>query len=301
MLKNLKLGAKLNLLLLVIFLGIMTASGLALSKILEDNAKDKVASQAFLLIETMSSVRSYTDTQVNPELASRLETEDWFIPQTVPAYSAREVFENLRSHKQYNEFFYKEATLNPTNPRDKADQFETTIVESFRNKSELKELTGFRSLPGGELFYVARPLAISKESCLRCHSTPDKAPKSLLATYGSENGFGWNLNEIVGAKIVSVPASRVFNEARRLQLLVIGSISVFFLLAIFLINLFLKFSVTKPLRKMAQWSKQVSTGTTTEEYEHPVNDEIGILAASLNRMKVSLEMAMNMLNTDLKE
>lgn len=301
MLNNLKLGAKLNLLLLAIFLGIMAASGLALSKILEDNAKDKVASQAFLLIETMSSVRSYTDTQVNPELASRLETEDWFIPQTVPAYSAREVFENLRSHKQYNEFFYKEATLNPTNPRDKADQFETTIVESFRNKTELKELTGFRSLPGGELFYVARPLAISKESCLRCHSTPDKAPKSLLATYGSENGFGWNLNEIVGAKIVSVPASRVFNEARRLQLLVIGSISVFFILAMFLINLFLKFSVTKPLRKMAQWSKQVSTGTTMEEYEHPVNDEIGILAASLNRMKVSLEMAMSMLNTDLKE
>ncbi|HEY9668454.1 MAG TPA: DUF3365 domain-containing protein [Coleofasciculaceae cyanobacterium] len=301
MLKNLKLGAKLNLLLLLIFVGVVTASGLALSKILEDNARDKVASQAFLLIETMSSVRNYTDTQVNPELAPRLETEDWFIAQSVPAYSAREVFENLRSHKQYNDFFYKEATLNPTNPRDKADQFETTIVESFRNKSELKEQTGFRSLPGGELFYVARPLSVSRESCLQCHSTPDKAPKSLLATYGSENGFGWNLNEIVGAKIVSVPASAVFNEARRLQVLVIGSISGFFLLAMILINLFLKFAVTKPLRNMARWSKQVSTGTMMEEYEHPVNDEIGILAASLNRMKVSLEMAMNMLNTDLKE
>ncbi|HEY9613961.1 c-type heme family protein [Allocoleopsis sp.] len=301
MFKNLKLGTKLNLLLLLIFLGVVGTSGLALSKILGDNAKEKVASQAFLLLETMSSVRDYTATQVNPELAPRLEREDWFIPQTVPAYSAREVFEKLRKREQYSNFFYKEATLNPTNPRDKTDSFESSIVEKFRNQSALKEVTGFRSLPSGELFYVARPLVISEQSCLRCHSTPEQAPKSQLATYGRDNGFGWKLNEIIGARIISVPSSAVFNEARRLQILVIGSLSVFFLLAMIIINLFLKFAVTKPLKRMAQLSKQVSTGDMKGEFEHSSHDEIGILAASLNRMKVSLEMAMNMLNTEIQE
>ncbi len=301
MLKNLKLGTKLNLLLLLIFLGVVGTSGLALSKILGDNAKEKVASQAFLLLETMSSVRDYTADQINPELAPRLEKEEWFIPQTVPAYSAREVFEKLRKREQYNNFFYKEATLNPTNPRDKADPFESSIVEKFRNQSALKEVTGFRSLPSGELFYVARPLVISEQSCLRCHSTPEQAPKSQLATYGRDNGFGWKLNEIIGARVISVPSSAVFNEARRLQVLVIGSLSVFFLLAMIIINLFLKFAVTNPLKRMAQLSKQVSTGDMKGEFEHPAHDEIGILAASLNRMKVSLEMAMNMLNTEIQE
>ena len=301
MLKNLKLGTKLNILLLLIFIGVVTTSGLTLSKILGDNAKDKVASQAFLLLETMGSVRDYTATQVNPELAPRLEKEDWFLPQTVPAYSAREVFEKLRKREQYSNFFYKEATLNPTNPRDKADPFETSIVEKFRNQSGLKQVTGFRSLPGGELFYVASPLVISEKSCLRCHSTPENAPKSQIATYGRDNGFGWQLNEIIGAKIVSVPASTVFNEARRLQFLVIGSLSIFFLLAMIMINMFLKFAVTNPLKRMAQLSKKVSTGDMEGEFEHPVNDEIGILAASLNRMKVSLQMAMNMLNTEIQE
>lgn len=301
MFKNLKLGTKLNLLLLLIFLGVVGTSGLALSKILGDNAKEKVASQAFLLLETMSSVRDYTDAQINPELAPRLEKEDWFLPQTVPAYSAREVFEKLRKREQYSNFFYKEATLNPTNPRDKADPFETNVVEKFRKQSELKEVTGFRSLPSGEIFYVARPLVVSEQSCLRCHSTPEQAPKSQIATYGRENGFGWKLNEIIGAKVISVPASAVFNEARRLQVLVIGSLSVFFLLAMIIINLFLKFAVTNPLKRMAQLSKQVSTGDMKGEFEHPAHDEIGILAASLNRMKVSLEMAMNMLNTDIPE
>ncbi|GAB4181064.1 MAG: DUF3365 domain-containing protein [Coleofasciculaceae cyanobacterium] len=301
MLKNLKLGTKLNILLLLIFIGVVTTSGLTLSKILGDNAKDKVASQAFLLLETMGSVRDYTATQVNPELAPRLEKEDWFLPQTVPAYSAREVFEKLRKREQYSNFFYKEATLNPTNPRDKADPFETAVVEKFRNQSGLKQVTGFRSLPGGELFYVASPLVISEKSCLRCHSTPENAPKSQIATYGRDNGFGWQLNEIIGAKIVSVPASTVFNEARRLQFLVIGSLSIFFLLAMIMINMFLKFAVTNPLKRMAQLSKKVSTGDMEGEFEHPVNDEIGILAASLNRMKVSLQMAMNMLNTEIQE
>ena len=298
MLKNLKLGTKLNLLLFLIFLVIVTTSGWALSVILQHYAEQEVASQAFLLLETMGSVRDYTSNQVNPELASRLETEERFLPQTVPGYSAREVFEGLRSREQYSDFFYKEATLNPTNPRDKADEFETTLVESFRKQSGLKELTGFRSLPSGDIFYVARPIAIAKESCLRCHSTPQAAPKSQLATYGSDNGFGWTLNEIVAAKVVSVPASKVLSAARHLQLLVIGILSGFFLVAILIINLFLKFAVTKPLKQMAQLSQRVSTGDMDGEFEHYANDEIGILAASLNRMKVSLEMAMNMLNSD---
>lgn len=301
MFKNLKLGTKLNFLLLLIFLGVVGTSGLALSKILGDNAKEKVASQAFLLLETMSSVRDYTADQINPQLAPRLEKEDLFLPQTVPAYSAREVFEKLRTREQYSNFFYKEATLNPTNPRDKADAFETNVVEKFREQSGLQEVTGFRSLPSGEIFYVARPLVISEQSCLRCHSTPEQAPKSQISTYGRDNGFGWKLNEIIGAKVISVPASAVFNEARRLQILVIGSLSVFFLLAMIIINLFIKFAVTNPLKRMAQLSKQVSTGDMKGEFEHPAHDEIGILAASLNRMKVSLEMAMNMLNTDIQE
>lgn len=301
LLKNLKLSAKLNVLLLLIFLVVVTTSGLVLSKILEGYAEDKVASQAFILLETMSSIREYTADRVTPELSYRLDKEEIFFPQTVPSYSVREVFEKLRSRKQYSDFFYKDATLNPTNPRDRADSFETTIVENFRNQSELKELTGFRSLPSEELFYAARPLTLSEESCLRCHSTPDKAPKSMIATYGSENGFGWKLNEIIGAKIVSVPASAVFNEARHLQVLVIGSLSVFFLLAMILINLFLKFAVTRPLKQMAKLSRQVSTGNMDGEFQHPANDEIGVLAASLNRMKVSLEMAIDMLNTDAQE
>jgi HAMP domain-containing protein len=300
MLKNLKLGAKLNLILIVIFFCIVLTSGLVLSNILEQNAKNVVASKAFLLMEAMSGVREYTDTQITPQLLPRIETDEYFLPQIFPGYAAREVFDIFRKREEYRDFFYKEAVLNPTNPRDLADDFEKTIIKKFRQQPDIKELTGFRSLPGGDIFYVARPHIVTDESCLRCHSTPSAAPKSLIATYGSENGFNWKLHNVVGTKIISTPASQVFDAARHLKILVIGILTSFFLLAILLINLFLKTSVTEPLRQMAQLSKKVSTGDLEGEFKHPVNDEIGILAASLNRMKVSLEMALNMLNSESK-
>ncbi len=305
MLKNLKLGMKLNLILLLVFLVIVVINGLILSTVLQRNAEQEVTNKALVLIETMDSVRDYTRLQINPELADRLEQEDQFLPQTVPGYSAREVFEYLRERDAYTDFFYKEATLNPTNLRDKADTFETEVVESFRREAEqakksgkdpqIKSKSGFRTLQSGDLFYVARPITIKKESCLRCHSTPEAAPKSQLATYGRDNGFGWKLNEIVGAQTISVPAGKVLADARKLQLTVIGILAGGFLLAVLALNLFLNFAVVSPIKEMAEWSREVSTGNLNTDYEHTANDEIGILASSMNRLKVSMEMAMNML------
>jgi HAMP domain-containing protein len=299
MLNKFKLRTKLNAFLLAIFLITIVISGLGLSLSLTQNAEKVVTEKALLLIEAMSSVRNYTSTQVNPELAPRLETEEEFLPQTVPGYSAREVFEILRSNKEYQDFFYKEATLNPTNLRDKADNFESEIVESFRQNSNLKQVANFRSLPGGDIFYIARPLSVSKESCLRCHSTPEAAPKSQLTTYGDRNGFGWKLNEIVGVQMISIPANKVFAAARQSKLIVLGILTSSLFLTLFLINLFLQKTVTRPLIKMSQVAQRVSTGDLSGEFKQQSEDEIGILASSLNRMKVSLEIAMNMLDSEV--
>lgn len=164
MLRKLKLASKFTLILMLVFIGGIFISGAALSKALEHRAEKEVTSQALLLIQAMNSVRNYTSEHVNPLLASRLETEPVFIPETVPAFSATEVFENFRKNETYKNFFYKEATLNPTNLRDKADSFETKLVEQFRNQPETTEITGFRTVPGGEVFYIARPLVIKKKA-----------------------------------------------------------------------------------------------------------------------------------------
>ncbi|WP_341526499.1 DUF3365 domain-containing protein [Nostoc sp. UHCC 0302] len=290
MLKNLKLRQKFTILLLVILVFGLSLTGLALSSLLRQNAKQDIASTGLMLMETMSSVRKYTNTQVNPQLVDKLTTE--FLPQSVPAYSAREVFEILRKTADYRDFFYKEATLNPTNLRDKADSFEAEIVESFRKNPNTKEVSGYRSIPGGDIFYIARPLPISQQSCLQCHSTPEAAPPSMISLYGTANGFGWNLNEIVGAQIISVPANKVINKANQSSLLIIMIVSAIFIATILLVNFFLNRQVVKPLKRMTRIAEEVSTGHMDVEFEQFSNDEIGNLAQAFKRMQLSLEMAM---------
>ena len=292
-LKNLKLGKKFTILLLLVFAWGVIFSGIALATVLNRNAQDEISSKAHMLLGTMNSVRDYTSTQIRPELSDKLESE--FLPQVVPAYSAREVFENLRADKTYREFFYKEATLNPTNLRDKADDFETEIVERFRTETNLKELKGFRSLPSGDFFYLARPLPISKPSCLECHTTPDVAPKSMIERYGTANGFGWKLNEVIGAQIISVPAYKLLQSGHQSFVLIMGIVVGVFATAILMVNFWLKRYVVRPLNRMAQVAEAVSTGDTDAEFERASNDEVGNIAEAFTRMKTSLAMAMQML------
>ena len=139
----------------------------------------------------VNAVRNYTQNRIVTLLEPKVDTNPTFMPEVIPTFSAKEVFENFRKNPQYSNFFHKDATLNPTNLADKADSFEAQLVERFRNEPNTLEITGFRSLSENEVFYIARPLKITQQRCLRCHSTPDKAPKSQLITYGLENGFGW--------------------------------------------------------------------------------------------------------------
>lgn len=294
LLKDLGLARKFSLLLLLVFLGGILVSGLALSSILSRNAQNEITSKALMMMETMNSVRHYTSTQVNPELKDRLATE--FLPETIPAYSAREVFEKLRENRIYSDFFYKEATLNPTNLRDKADGFEADIVQKFRQDSNLQELQGFRSAPSGDLFYIARPLKISASSCLQCHSTPAAAPASMIERYGASNGFGWKLNEIIGAQMISVPASQVLQSSRQAFIWVMGTIAGVFALTTLIVNYWLRRYVARPLKRMAQAAEAVSTGDMDAEFEWDSKDEVGSLAEAFRRMKTSLAMAMKRLD-----
>ncbi len=100
-----------------------------------------------------------------------------FYPQSVPAYAATENFNYLRV--KYPEYSYKEATLNPTNPRDRTSDWEADVVNNFRNNDKLTEMFGERNTPAGDALYLARPIKITAASCLDCHSTPDKAPPAI--------------------------------------------------------------------------------------------------------------------------
>jgi HAMP domain-containing protein len=290
-----KIGTKVNLILVIVFVIGLLSSGTALSKVLENKTENEVSSKAVMLMQIANSVRKYTNDRVHPLLLPKLDTQENFIPESVPTYSVREVFEVFRKQKEYSNFLYKDATLNPTNLRDKADDFEATIVKEFRNNTASLTTSGFRSISGEKLFYTARPFKIEQESCLRCHSTPENAPKSQLNTYGREHGYGWKLNDIVATQIIYVPAQDIFNSANSSFLIVLSVLITIFIAIVLVINLLLKKTVLKRIKKIAMVAEQVSVGDMDANFGKQDKDEIGALAEAFNRMKYSLEIALKML------
>jgi hypothetical protein len=149
--------------------------------------------------------------------------DDEFHPQSVPAFAATEIFTYLR--EKFPDYFYKEATLNPTNLRDRATDWESDVVNQFRGASALTEFIGTRDSSTGPALFLSRPIKVNNVSCLQCHSTPDKAPAEMIKLYGGANGFGWKLDDVIGAQIVSVPVSvpvRMAEDAFRVIVMWLG-------------------------------------------------------------------------------
>ena len=289
-----KLIWKFNLVLLSIFLiGFLTAGAVSY-RVLQNNAREEILQHARLMMEAALASRAYTNTQIKPLLDTQLKYT--FLPQSVPAYAATEQFNDIRkTHKDYS---YKEATLNPTNPRDRANDWEADVVNIFRQAPDTPEVIGERDTPTGRSLYLARPIQIKNGACLVCHSTIDAAPKTMVDLYGSANGFGWKLNEVIGAQLVSVPMSVPIERANATLRTFLLSLAAVFLATFVLLNLMLHTIVIRRVTKLAAIADQVSLGNMEAgEFQSKSKDEIGVLTEALGRMKTSLIQAMKMLET----
>ena len=286
------LRTKFNLALIVVFAVGLALTGFVSYHMLQRNARDEVVQHAGIMMEAALAVRSYTVKQVTPHLAMQLQRV--FLPQSVAAFAAIETINALRN--KYPEYNYREAALNPTNPRDRAVDWEADIVHDFRNNRGKTEVIGERDTPNGKMMYLARPIQIKDKACLGCHSTPEEAPTTMVKLYGPTNGFGWKQDEIIGAQIVSVPMSLPIAKADRAFYTFMGSLVGIFLALFIILNLMLHFVVVRPLSRMARAADAISTGNVTLlDLPATGKDQVAVLARAFNRMRRSLEKAMKMM------
>ena len=287
-----KLLLKVNAVMVVVFLIGLALSYQVANHLLEQNAQVEIEGNARIMMESALAVRTYTSKQIKPLLANQMRYQ--FLPQTVSAYSAIEYFNNLR--KTYPDYYYKEATLNPTNLRDRAVDWEVDVVNHFRNNSEAKELIGERDTAIGRTLYLARPLRIVDEACLTCHSSVTVAPQTMLDKYGPNNGFGWQLGDVVGAQIVSIPYELPLKRANAALKSFVQLLVGLFLFLFVAMNLLLTFLVVRPVRRLSGIADAVSMGNLdAPELPAGGSDEIAELGKSFNRLRRSVKEAMELL------
>lgn len=236
------LRTKFNLVFLFASVVTLGGAGFFIHSVLHANAREEVLQSARIMMESAIAVREYTVTEIKPLLV--IQQTRKFIPQIVPAYAAAE-YAN-RFQKKHPEYSYKEATLNPTNPANKATDWEAEIVSWFRDHKEAEELIGERETPEGKwLLYLGRPITIKNPACLNCHDTAEKAPRTLVETYGSTNGFGWKVGETIGSQIVSVPMSIPVARADKTFKTIMIAMSAVFVVLLLISNALLHFLVVK--------------------------------------------------------
>jgi protein-histidine pros-kinase len=289
------LFVKFNLILILVFALALVPVAYISNSLLQKNARTQIVQVARIMMQSALATRGYTNKQIKPLLASRLADE--FLPQSVPSYSATEIFNNLRENNP--EYTYKEATLNPTNPRDRTVEWEADVVNAFRANEKLSEIIGERDAPLGRALYLARPIKITDAGCLSCHTTPEMAPASVVKAYGTSGGYGWKLNEIIGAQIVSVPMAVPIGLANAAFKTLLGSLIAVFVSILVVLNVLLMFAVIRPIKRLSQMADEVSTGNLdAPEVTVKGTDEVAVLSGSFNRMRISLTKALKMLESE---
>jgi HAMP domain-containing protein len=281
---------RLNVVFVIAFAVVGVVAYEVCASLQQADARREVLNTAGLMLDSALASRAYTADEIDPLLEAHMQ--DSFPPQVIPFYAATQTFNNLR--KLHPDFTYKESTLNPTNPRDRATDWEADIIEQFRNHPNSTQIEGQRATPMGRSLYLARPIRAQPE-CLACHGLATAAPASLVARYGHDNGFGWQPNEVIGAQIVSVPFSDAAYGAQRLFSAVTAVIAAVLVALLVIVNVTVYWMVLRPLRRMARDADAVSLGQAADVRFTGGNDEIGGLGEAFERMRKSLDKAMKMI------
>jgi methyl-accepting chemotaxis protein len=291
---NLAMGlrAKFNLVTLAAFAVGFLVAAVVFNRVVVESARNQVLENARIMMTAANAIRTYTAQELVPLLPA--EHDGKFVPETVPAYAAQRNFKDVQA--AFAGYSYREPTLNPINLANRAQDWEADIISLFRNEPGKPELVVERDTAVGPTLNLARPISVRDEACLACHGTPSAAPPALIRTYGSANGFGWKLNETIGAQVLSVPMTVPLKLAHEAYVTFLGILIGVFAIVFVVLNLLLHYLVIMPVGRVSAMAEAVSLGSeNVEAYIKPGKDEISILSIAFNRMRESLRHAMEMI------
>lgn len=243
------------------------------------------------------SARDYVRKTLRPMLfdflarAKGCVQEDFILEGQSSSFFTASIF-NLVNEKM-PDFKLRQVAYNPINPKNEPTPEEAKII-NFMKATKRKEYEGIVEYKGTK-HYVHAFGKVAEAGCMQCHSTRGAMPKTLLAKYNPQYDPNWQVGELVGAVMVFVPFETVLLKAQ-----LDGIIRGFAVFSIFLfISLFIVFMlnrlVFKPLEILERKAEEIAKGNVDEPIEIQSDDEIGKLAQSFERMRVSIKKVMDLL------
>lgn len=291
MLQTKSLQVRIAVMLIVIFFVSLPLVGAAAFFVLQKNISEDVFEQATFFLNTMESVRKHVGKVMRPAAQEGLPGK-FDVRLMSTSYAARGVADKLKENS--GEYTFRHISANPRNPVNRADVFELGLIQNFATDRLVRETKGFITRGKDEYFYVAKSV-VADSSCAACHSTPDVAPKEVVATYGSTAAFNWQPDQVVAALIVYVPTKLARTHAFKALLTFMGLYAVVFLVILVMIDRAIVNGIIKPIGNFAATAEQISKGNLHEDFPEANNREMKTLRDAFSRMKMSIVASMNMI------
>ncbi|PLY02828.1 MAG: hypothetical protein C0622_05085 [Desulfuromonas sp.] len=283
------MGIRMKSILVMGIIGLIAivAIGVTSYKLSIDNAMKENQVKTHIILNYAMSTMDYMK-KVQKPLVSQLIESDRFYPELQSGFvSARGTFELFQ--KAYPCYTFRQATLDPLNPYNKADQQEVALIQKFKANKGLKSEEGIMTRNGEEVYYFAQPVSVDNEGCLRCHGDPVDAPKDQVEIYGETDGYNWKMNDTVAAFVIYIPTAAAIKDAQTLSGTLVAIAAIGMLLTLLGIWIFLNTSVVSPIVHLAERTEHFSLG---ENLDDPIatksSGEIGVLANAIERLRISL-------------
>jgi HAMP domain-containing protein len=284
MFKKMSLQRRFTVMLIIIFLVSLPLVGVAAYAVLQKNIYEAVFEQATFFLNTMETIRQHVGKVMRPAAQESMPGK-FDVRLMSTSYAARGVAERLKD--KFPEYTFRHISINPRNVVNKADSFEQGVIQSFSQDRKNLRSNGFVSKGDAEYFYVSQPI-VSDNSCMQCHSTPDIAPKEVVATYGSTAAFGWQPNQVVASLIVYVPTKMAKAHAFQALMTFMLLYAAVFIIILIMIDRAIVSNIITPIKKIAATADEISRGNFDKDFTAAGNDEIKMLADAFRRMKMSI-------------
>ena len=209
-----------------------------------NNALEEAKKKGNIVFTFIESSRKFFRDQQRPLVMDIVE-KDRFYPTLMSGFAfTRGVWDEFV--QELPDYRFKQATIDPLYPPNKADEQELDIIAEFAANKGMKTKEGIMEKEGERFFYFARPVKVGK-GCLRCHGNPDDAPRDQVEIYGQTNGYNWQEGATVASFITYVPIHAAMEEAKKsaITLFLFGLLGITLLVVV--IWIFFNRSLVKPI------------------------------------------------------
>ncbi|MFZ5775334.1 MAG: c-type heme family protein [Thermodesulfobacteriota bacterium] len=273
---------------------------------MRERALADAQSKAKIILDRTMATHDYFSNDLKPAifaLTDKSRPAGYFDPVWMSSTHANRIMHRYFSARNNGAYYLKECAINARSPENEATAYERDFIKELNNDPALELRSTVLELDGQPFFVVLRRGETMQEACLRCHSTPDKAPKGLVDIYGAERSFTRQHGQTISAVSIRIPLADEYAEADRFSL----RLSWFLVLALFLmaaaLSLLHRFFIAKPLQVIRDKALLIAAEEKHlgERIEVVSNREFQELAEAFNTMSEHLRLHRDSLEEMVQE